>query len=510
VSGVLATNSFSAINLVEEPRCDAYFEMKHRLIHYCSLQDKNYRRDFNPEVASAIDTFALLKKKDRVTLHQTYTIGYRKPATIIETSLRNDWRSTLLNSVKRATEFFSIADLSDFGTLKSAYRREAKIHHADVGGSHEAMVALNSSYNLFVESVSAGAESQSASNGEAWPFEVRKESIEIPSTPLDQATWCTWLGPLAWEIRPVRISRDSDADACLAILRTSIAVDEYELTDSIRLFNENFLQKLHTGRRDGGWKIGLLQVALLLCKRLRAIRWEEEASKVAALVRNSNLVTTFPWAEKQLDSVMKTDFPPKVNPLHPRQRANFENISNQNWTGAAANLFTRKVRRDSQFRGAISALGGFLRLSLDPSISNTQSIRSTLIPQPILGMPLTDEQIKEYFSTFYDNPLPDLVKKYLEIRSDIWFNSLFQNGIPLVRLLKEIKTVADFFPIAMRRTPQHQLIDSLIPRSTFIDFAEMLLRLPPKDAQFRLDLLAAIDARYGLPMRSWLLENSYI
>ena len=505
-TGVTNKNPFLGIDLLADHRSEAYFAMKDALIHYCSLRSIHYRRDFNPEVAAVLDAFTILSKKDKTALHQAFTLGYRKPDTGIDTSPLPDRHEAILNETKGARTFFSAQDLSDYESLKTAYRRCCKIHHPDVaGGTHEAMLQLNEVFRLLQEKVSAGTEP--TANITVDGITINEEFVTIDTTPIADSTWCTWLGPLAWETRGVSVDRPVDADNALAILRISIAIDEYELGESTALLKRFFLKKF--SRRDCGRIRDVVDASILLCTRLRAAGLDTEATEIAQLVSNSKLTTTFwwEWRGKKLNEVMQSDARPRVNPVHPRQRANWERFSQQAKTGTAARLLTTRLTRDTKFGDAISAQGGFLRLPHDPRMSQTPLYTSRHIPQPNSMESLISEQIAEYHSVFYENPTFDLASKYLNIRRNLWFSALFEPDIPLVRLLTEIKTVADFIPQVLRRTPARQRIESLVPRFTFIDFVEVLLDLPPEEGRHRLDLLAAIDARYGASFRDWLLKN---
>ena len=500
VLGDLATsNPFSRIDLLADHRSAAYFAMKDALIHYFSIRSKEYRRDFNLDVASAIDAFVALSKKDKAALHEAFTIGRRTNNVDIDQTSSGDWRKALLNKTKDARLFFSPDDLFDYNSLKIAYRNCCKIHHPDAGGTHSAMLSLNEAFNLLQEKISAATEM--AEN-------ITISIVKMNLTPAATSTWCNWLGPLAWATHSCsfRVDRPVDADNALTILRTTIAIDEYELADSI----ERLKSILVLGTKIKGYhfKLVILEASVLLCTRLRAAALDADAIMIAQLVRNSSLPSTFPELAKKLNVIMQSDTRPQVNPLHPRQRANWERLRGKRTSGTANRLLTARKSREIEFIDAISALGGFLQLPPDPACPQIPLNTSRRVPAPNWETPLTPEQISEYHSVFYNTPSLDLVKKYIYKRLDLWFESLFMIDIPHVRLLTEIKTVAGFMANILRLTPPRQRIDSLLPRFTFIDFVDVLLKLSPDEIRHRLDLLGAIDARYGNSIRNYLLRKN--
>lgn len=501
-------NPFSGIDLLADHRSRVYFELKSTLIHFFSLQSLQYRRDFHPEVAATLDAFNCLTKKDRSALHQAFTIGYRKPEPIIGKLNYDNKRATLLNSVSSANDYFSVDDLEDIKSLNSAYRRNAKTYHPDSGGSHELMVELNSIFNALQEKISAEAHSQFTPDKKS--VRIEKDYVEIDMTPMPHSVWCNWLGPLVQGSfsHGLVVFRPVNVDYALALLRASIAIDEYDLQDAMKLIAP-ILKKSSKGKRDFGRNAATIEASILLCKRLRALRLDVDAEAIAQEIRCSNLSSHPYWwhMEKELDDVMNPNARPKVNPLHPRQRGNLERHSKQVNSGVSTRLLEVRQMKDVQFGVAISELGGFLNLPLDPQKSQLQTLADRKIPQPNLWTPLSAEQVGEYHLTFYQSPALDLVKKYLTLRSDMWFGALFDATVPHTRLLSEIKVVADFIPQTLNRTPTGQRKESLVPLFTFMDFIDVLLGLPSDEVRHRLSLLSAIHDQYSERILHWVVAH---
>jgi hypothetical protein len=506
VSEVTVGNSFIGIDLLADLRSSAYFEMKEALIHYFSLSAILYRKDFNIEVAAAIDDFNCLTKKDKSELHQAFTIGHRKSEPIIGKFNYDDGRRSLLNSVSSANDYFSVDDLKDIKSLNTAYRRNAKIYHPDSGGGHELMVELNFIFSALQERISTEVYARSTPDNKS--LRIERDYVEIDMTPVPHSTWCGWLGPLVSGTfsSGLRVFRPTDVEKALMLLRASIAIDEYELPEAGELMINILKQKFSNGQRDFGRNAATIEASILLCKRLRVAHLDAEAAEVARLVRDSNLTLHSYWGhfEKKLGEVVRPDIRPKVNPLHPRQRGNLERYSKQVKPRVSTRLIEARKTKDVQFDDAISDLGGFLSLPLDPPKPQLHSIADRKILQPTSRTPLSAEQVGEYHLTFYQAPAIDLVKKYLTLRSDMWFGALFDATVPLNRLLLEIKMVADFIPQTLNRTPSWQQIESLIPRFTFMDFVDVLLRLPSDEVRHRLNLLAAIHNKYSESILHWV------
>jgi hypothetical protein len=307
----------------------------------------------------------------------------------------------------------------------------------------------------------------------------------------------------------LRVFHPTDVDKALLLLRASVAIDEYELTEAAGLIITILKQKLTNGQRDFGRNAATIEASVLLCKRLRAAQFDTEAAEVARLLRNSNLTLHSYWwhFEKELGEVLRPDIRPKVNPLHPRQRANLERHSKLAKVGVSSRLQEARQTKDVQFGNVVSELGGFLSLPLDPPISRLQTLADRKISQPNMWTALSAEQVGEYHLTFYQAPALGLVRKYLMLRSDMWFSALFDASVPLNRLLLEIKMVADFIPQTLNSTPLWQRMESLIPRFTFMDFVNVLLGLSPDEARNRLNLLAAIHDRYSESILHWVATH---
>lgn len=517
--GKIATvNPFLDIDLLSDARSSAYFVMKDALIHFFSLRSVEYRRDFNLEVAAALDAFASLPKKDRGALHEAYTIGYERVTSSFACPKLSDRRDATIINIPMAKNFFCRDDLTNSDTLKSAYRKQTKIDHPDVGGSHNAMLSLNDVFNALSEVIASGQTNTSPFGTTEGNFKESGDWVEVDTTPMPHSTWCGWLGPLVWGTfsHGFRVFRPVDADRALLQLRASVAIDEYELIEATGFMRTVLGQKLTNGPRGFGLNAAIIEASIQLCRRLRASRLDAEAEEIALMLGISNLKSHQYWwhMSKELDIIMLRDVRPKVNPLHPRQRANWERYLSQKKTGTADRLLTARQANDTKFRSAVSALGRFMDLTQDPSKPQLASLTVGRIPQPNPWTLINSEQVHEYHFAFYQNPSLDLVKKHLSLRCDMWCYALFDVDIPLGRLLAEIRTVAEFIPQTLHRTPSRQRIESLLPRFTFLDFIDYLLDLPPEEARNRLDLLAAIDNQYATAIRGHVsthhMQNSNI
>jgi hypothetical protein len=502
------TNPFSGIDLLSDSRSESYFSMKDILIHYSSLRSKSYKRDFNKEVMIAIDVFFEISKSDREALHQLFTIGHPKPQKETAQRKLSDWRDRVLGSNPRYKKYFSKPDLSDSVTLKAAYKREIKIHHPDRGGTHNAAIELNDTFSQLHEQVAVeGAGINHSNDDRIEGGNVSRVWIEIPDIPIISTIWCDWLGPLAWETRPIIVDRPIDADNMLEVLRASVAVDEYELEDAVAMLRRVFRQKCSSQHSEWSRLSCALETSILLCRRLRAAHMDSEAIEVAKLARSMKLPAKFHWDSWRLADILNSDIRPQVNPLHPRQRANWERYAPQANKGTAARLKNARQSRDARFSEVIITLSGFIRLPFDPKTPCLPSTLPKKVPQPNAWTDFSPDQIAEYHFVFYEAPTLNLVNKHLKPRCDAWFDSIFHPEIRVFELLNEIHTIADFFTQSLRKTPIQHRIDSFSPRATFMDFVEFLLALSANELRQRLDILAAIDARYGADIENWLTDN---
>jgi|ERR1039458_505953 hypothetical protein len=126
------TNPFFDIDLVADFRSEAYFTLKDISIHYFSLRNTNYRRDFNGELAKALSEFLALPKKVRKQLHDAFT--FKQPAAKVQREFRStDWPSSTIVNDAKVSRFFSSNDLTDVESFKTAYRRCCQTHHPDRG-----------------------------------------------------------------------------------------------------------------------------------------------------------------------------------------------------------------------------------------------------------------------------------------------------------------------------------------------------------------------------------------
>lgn len=474
MSQLKVENRFSGIDLLLDLHSLAYFEMKGVLIHYFSLSSKEYRRNFNLEVASAIDDFNRLPAIAKSALHQLFSIGYREPEPTIGKTRTDSRRLPLLQSIPSANSYFSIDDLADVKALNNAYRRNAKTHHPDSGGSHELMVELNSIFNKLQESLITDNYLQPAHDDMS--FKVTKDYVEIDTTPLPHSTWCNWIGPLAHGnfSHGLRVFHPSDVDKALALLRASIAIDEYDLRSAVNFINP-ILKKIHNGRNDFGRNAATIEASIQLCRRLRAAKLDAEAAEMSLNISSSKLKLHPYWShmEKALVQVMNQAERPKVNPLHPRQRGNLEKFDGAAKVGTAKRLLRAKQTKEKLFCDAITALGGFITLPTDPVGVPLSAFAIRNVPQVNSSTTLSADHIGEYHFTFYKSPSLDLVKKHLTLRCDIWFCSLFDVTVPIDLLLTEISLVAHHIPQTLNRTPASKRIGSLIHPFTFMDFVDV-------------------------------------
>jgi hypothetical protein len=294
-----------------------------------------------------------------------------------------------------------------------------------------------------------------------------------------------WFGRLAWEWGAQSGDNITLIDEELTLLQATVAIDEYELARAIPIFssfvNRNLLKKIKKPTcftESLAWDAE--KAGILLCNRLRAASLDDEAAEIASLVREA---MSRSWGAHyktpKLDEVMRLDRRPNVNPLHPRQRANWEHLTGRQASGGAARMTAARQSEADEFIDAIASIGGFLSLQADPPIPKPTPVRTNRVPEPSLfGGPLLPEQSGEYHRAFYVAPSFNLTKKYLPVRSKAWFESLFDDGIDLARLLNEILVVAKFLPATFRRTPPLRHIDSLVAHCTFLDFMDFLKTLP--------------------------------
>lgn len=131
------------------PAVAAYFDAREHEAYYQALKRAERRRDFHESMIGSLEPFIALTDVPE---------GARAVDRVMAQSLRIDRTAGDLSSgnplqVARekyptGVRLLSVGDPVTFDTLKAAYRRAARVHHPDVGGSHDAMLAVNEAFQF--------------------------------------------------------------------------------------------------------------------------------------------------------------------------------------------------------------------------------------------------------------------------------------------------------------------------------------------------------------------------
>lgn len=170
-----SASSISELNILENDSLETFFDLKAELAYHSSMPNQAMKRD-RYDVSSAIlmRWFGIDQLHRCAVLDEYVVKRQRKKPARISTA----WC--------KAEEFFPSESLASVVLLKEAYRKAAFSCHPDVGGNHEDMVALNHTFALLHEAVTANKlpaytrPSKGGSDDSCSPISFSPDRHEVP------------------------------------------------------------------------------------------------------------------------------------------------------------------------------------------------------------------------------------------------------------------------------------------------------------------------------------------
>ena len=171
----------------------AYFDAREHEVYFHSLRHIDDRRNFYPKIVAAIaELYAFCDDATNLGQLDAFIFRHRKKLENVNEDLR------ILDYLKktnlRGVELLDLAGTLTFDLLKAAYRKAAKKHHPDVGGSNEAMKEVNSAYQEFHDVISQWKEvptAEKVTDGTLAPT-IGHLEFEIGSA----SEYLNWLGAI--------------------------------------------------------------------------------------------------------------------------------------------------------------------------------------------------------------------------------------------------------------------------------------------------------------------------
>lgn len=405
----LVPSQSSGLNYLEHPATAAYFEAREHEAYYRALKHAGQRRDFHERLIPVCSQFV-----------EVAELGAN--AQLIDELIAATARSaTAPGALGLLTEAealhpdgFRLLQLKnpiDFGSLKSAYRRAARQHHPDTGGTTEAMKAVNEAYVVFHEL-------------------LRRHQV---------------LGGVSEDGEP-RVCGEAivacrDYQYILGVLLLQVTLDDWNVDGALEWFDRlaSAAWSAARGAVDPWQRIQLIEPCARLAVRLHlagqfdaARRVLKESVRCLTVARAKGLNFEFYVrdAEAALDRKKKVT----VTLNHHRQAENALRlgvIDQKRYDRVMARL-VESEHAQSQVEIAFRAFvaeGGFVRNLPTDGMAQTKIVRAALVPEPGYYVncieSLTDDQQAEYVAAFGLAPRLDLVVKYIFVR----LNSLFRSAI---------------------------------------------------------------------------------
>jgi hypothetical protein len=131
------------------PAVAAYFDAREHEAYYQALKRAEFRRDFHERLISTLEQFIALTDSpegggavDRViaeSLRLDHTAGAASSGNALQVAREK---------YPKGAKLLGLRDPVTFDSLKTAYRSAARANHPDVGGSHDAMLAVNEAFQF--------------------------------------------------------------------------------------------------------------------------------------------------------------------------------------------------------------------------------------------------------------------------------------------------------------------------------------------------------------------------
>jgi len=401
-----------------------YFAAREHEVYFRSLKSQSDRRDFYPRLVGPF-TELLNFSSDTTSLELLDSVVFRSRKKIERPSPGLQVLEYLQRTNRRGVELLGLAAPLTFDSLRTAYKKAARRHHPDLGGSSEDMKLVNLAYTEFHDVISRWNDSP-----------VTEKTADAS---LDSIIGYSWL-----EIRSAAAQLISIGATLVAIHTDSWAVDD-AFAALQRLREHDLLSTSFAKTTEFAGSFARLLIRL--AKRLHTAGLINEAKVVQeyGLPFNSRAMEAdkFPegWrssskmlgiALEEAEAILDGDLELKVVMTHPCQAENLYRlkvIGEKRYREAQARFQKRRSGDESlnldlaRFRER----GGFILLPYDVPF-HCVARRNSLVPVPSYYFyridHLSDDQRAEYFYAFGPSGSCDDVRQYLYTRMSSYLCSL--------------------------------------------------------------------------------------
>jgi hypothetical protein len=436
----------------------AYFRYVEGMTYDAGLRSARDRRDFRSDLEKRVRAILAYEHDENAAGQIQYELDKESQAFGSGSAFRDD-ADVAVEARRLAPEGFRLFGLTPNFTvdaLKSAYRKAAKTHHPDVGGSTASMQVINDAYNLFVGLLNRQtARNDSADAAPRFGF----STVEAFFQSVHFQQWSMLVDDLAADVaydayRTMKlgvIESRYGGPALVARLCELLAACDRTYEAAAVLRDLDTLAK-HGERRELNFK-PIYNKTALSCAEPTKIRFIPNHARQAANLLRLGIID-----QARYDAVMK------------RIGSAGEKLADD----AAA--FVEFIRSRP-----------FLRLPMDPPVDESPS--SGLVPGPDYYSrveAMSPAQQAEYTRAFYSSA-PDLASKYLGVRLDALLRTPFQSAGLLGPALAELQA---FKAAGCLKPGMAVLCEEAIKVLSFLAGLQ-----PPARAQ-RVDLLNSLD---GIP-----------
>ncbi|WP_437723620.1 J domain-containing protein [Sorangium sp. So ce861] len=431
----IVKTSRSSINLLANPATASYFATKEQEVYYHALKHVGSRRDFHPALVDVCNTFiaqALDGENEQLIDELIATASATAASGLAGGGLIEEAR----NLHPQGFALLQLQEPLSYESLKSAYREAAKRYHPDCGGSHDAMTAINTAYQIFHSLIEFATHLDDGSD--------------------DPEPYVSSRGT------PIRTCRDYVY--AIGALLFSVALDEWALDEAFvwleRITSKPWQRSRYA--RNEYQRIDLIEPAAKLATRLELAGRHAEAELSLAVAREGLRVATalelsYDRVVQEAEEAVAGRRRPKLVLNHPRQAANAHRlgiIDAKRYAKVMENLSNADAK-DSQYEAALAqfvAAGGFLQALPTDVTAHSKQMRARLVPEPgyfthhIAN--LSDDQQAEYLSAYGPRPTLHLVRKYACVRLQSLLDTamLHPGTVPLDRIEREARTISKLLP----------------------------------------------------------------
>jgi hypothetical protein len=401
-----------------------YFAAREDEVYFRSLKSQTDGRDFYPRLVGPF-TELLNFSSDTTSLELLDSVVFRSREKIERPSPALQVFEYLQRTNRRGVELLGLAAPITFDSLRAAYKKAARRHHPDLGGSSEDMKLVNLAYTEFHNVISRWNDS---------PVTEKAAGASLDSI----------IGYSCLEIRSAAAYLTSIGATLVAIYTDSWGVDD-AFAALQRLREHDLLSTSFAKTNEFASSFGRLLIRL--AKRLHTARLISEAKVVQKcglpFTARAIEVDHFPegWrssskmlrvALEELDGILEGDAELKVVIMHPCQAENLyrlEVIGEKRYREVQARFQKRRSGDESlnldlaRFRER----GGFILLPYDVPF-HCVARRNSLVPVPTYYFyridHLSDDQRAEYFYAFGPSGSCDYIRQYLYTRMSSYLCSL--------------------------------------------------------------------------------------